>query len=328
MSQRPDLEFAPIIAQLGRGQKGNRDLSPYEAYRLMKGILDFTIKDVQLGAAMMLLRAKEESATEIAAMSKAWQEYIPELEFEVDFDWPSYAGKRRHPPYFVLAQVLLAQKYTLVCHGYSAHTAGRFYTEEVYRQLGLPIADTWPLDDLPENKPIYLPVELITPAVARLFEMKKLLGLRTPIHSISRVLNPARAHTSIQSVFHRAYADRHCAASAMMEHTNSVAFKGEGGEAEIRLEADVQLKRQHSGTPTTDVWERSSSKPKPKNLKFFVNDLRAAWHEVDGYQHAIEVIIHTAAVALSTHKQCDRQEALEEARALWQSRDLSQFTPK
>ena len=51
----------------------------------------------------------------------------------VDLDWSSYAGKRKHLPWFILSALLLAENGIRVfMHGSDGHTAGRIYTRKLF----------------------------------------------------------------------------------------------------------------------------------------------------------------------------------------------------
>ena len=84
--------FAQYIRILGKGKKGSRELTGDEAYAAMGMLLDGEIEDVQLGAFLMLLRYKEETAEELAGFARAVQERVQAPSIKVDLDWPTYAG--------------------------------------------------------------------------------------------------------------------------------------------------------------------------------------------------------------------------------------------
>ena len=110
----------------------------------MAMILAGDVLPEQLGAFLMLLRVKEESPEEIAgfvrAACEAWR--CPPPLPHVDLDWSSYAGKRRQLPWFILvgaasgAERLCASS----CTAQRAIRAGRVYTREALRALGIPVA--------------------------------------------------------------------------------------------------------------------------------------------------------------------------------------------
>ena len=115
--------FAQYIRILGKGQKGSRELTREEARDAMGMLLDGKIEDVQLGAFMMLLRYKEETADELAGFTQAVQERVQAPAIKVDLDWPTYAGKRRQLPWYLLAVKTLAQSgIRILLHGGGQHT--------------------------------------------------------------------------------------------------------------------------------------------------------------------------------------------------------------
>ena len=99
MSQIPiEHRFAQYIRIIGKGKTGRRSLTENEAQAAMSNILAGDIEQVQLGAFLMVLRVKEESAEEIAGFVMACRASInndlPEDIILPDLDWPSYAGKK------------------------------------------------------------------------------------------------------------------------------------------------------------------------------------------------------------------------------------------
>ena len=95
----------------------------------------------QIGAFLMLLRVKEETGDEIAGFVRAVRATLPKPAIRADLDWPSYAGKRRRLPWFLLAALTLADAgWRVAMHGLEGHTAGRLYAREAIARLGLPIA--------------------------------------------------------------------------------------------------------------------------------------------------------------------------------------------
>ncbi len=97
-------------------------------------ILKDEVLDVQLGAFLMLLRVKEESVDELAGFVQATRDQLNFKPLAVDLDWSSYAGKRKHYPWFLLAALTLAKNgYKIVMHGASGHTTEPCLYEQVSR---------------------------------------------------------------------------------------------------------------------------------------------------------------------------------------------------
>jgi len=166
--------FAPYVRILGKGKTGSRSLTRAEALVAMTMILQGQVKDVQLGAFLMLLRVKEESAEELAGFVEAAREAIAApTDIAVDLDWSSYAGKRRQLPWFLLAAMTLADRGLRVyLHGSGGHTAGRLYTEGALKALGIAPAESW--DEvrraLDNNHFAFMPLRHLCPPLQRMIE--------------------------------------------------------------------------------------------------------------------------------------------------------------
>jgi len=90
--------FAQFVRILGKGKRGARDLTRAEAREAMGMVLDDKVEDTQLGAFLMLLRHKEESAEAMAGFTEALRERWNPPALAGGLDGPTYAGKQRHPP--------------------------------------------------------------------------------------------------------------------------------------------------------------------------------------------------------------------------------------
>ncbi len=109
MAMTREHPFAQFVRILGRGKTNSRSLTEDEAERAMAMIMRDQVLPAQLGAFLMLLRMKEETAEEIAGFVRAARATfaVPEAAVAVDLDWSSYAGKRRQLPWFLLAAIVL-----------------------------------------------------------------------------------------------------------------------------------------------------------------------------------------------------------------------------
>ena len=113
----------------------------------------------------MLLRVKEESIDELAGFVQATKDQLHFEHLDVDLDWSSYAGKRKHYPWFLLAALTLAQHgHKIVMHGASGHTLNRVYTEQVLEYLGYQIchSEQEVRTQLAEQNFAYLPLDDFT----------------------------------------------------------------------------------------------------------------------------------------------------------------------
>ena len=322
--------FAPFVRILGKGRRGSRSLTFDEAYHAMGMILRDEVEDVQLGAFLMLLRVKEESAEELAGFVKATKEVfskgLPES-LSVDLDWSSYAGKRRHLPWYLPACFALAQSgIKLFMHGANGHTAGRLYTHDILSDLGLPVANNWQdvKDQLSDNNFSYMPLAVLSPQLHKIIQLRNTLGLRSPVHSLSRLLNPLNSDYVIQGIFHPGYSSSHQKAGQLLGYKNVCVMKGEGGEIERNPDADTKTHIFQGGKLLEFDWKKMHEKRHVKPDSLELKDLVNVWRGTNDDQYAISAVIGTMAIALSLLDADHSQEkALEKARDIWAQRNKS-----
>ena len=322
--------FAPFVRILGKGKKGSRSLTAEEAQQAMSMILDHQVTPEQLGAFLMLLRVKEESPEELSGFVNAVREQMrtpPPV--QADLDWSTYAGKKRHLPWYFLAALTLADSGVKVCmHGARGHTPGRIYVEDLLGQFGLKAARSW-FDaelDLNETGLCYLPLELISPELARIINLRPILGLRSPVHTLSRLINPLDAPYRIDGVFHPAYGPMHQQTAQLLGQSDSVTIRGDGGEAEIRPDADCTLQWVKQGEYEDQVWPRLLSKrlTRPDNLD--PSDLLAIWKGEKNCEYGEHAVTETLAVCLVLMRKADSIEtARERSLTLWQQRNRERY---
>lgn len=322
MSEHP---FAQYVRILGKGKTGSRSLNREEAAAAMDMILDGAVEDVQLGAFLMLLRVKEESPEELAGFVDAVRKHINAPALRADLDWASYAGKRRQQAWYILAALALADSgIRVVMHGAAGHTAERIYSEDILRALGEGVASDWGAagNALDQRNFVYLPLTLICPGLQRMMDLRQLFGLRSPVHTLSRLLNPLAAEYSLQSIFHPAYADSHQQAAALLGQANAVVFKGEAGEVERKPEALCRVKTICQGQLGETSWPKMIDGRQEWQTELSVDSLRRAWRDDSLTEYGRLAIIGTLAIALQLRQSALSQEqALRQAEQCWDARN-------
>lgn len=322
----PEHPFAEYVRILGKGKKGSRPLTQDEAYRAMHMILNDQVLPVQLGAFLMLMRVKEETAEELAGFVQAARASFNITDNGlVDLDWSSYAGKRRHLPWFLLSALMLADNgVTVFMHGASGHSADRLYTENVLGYLNLTPATsiTEAQRQLQQRHFSYLALEHFCPTLHNIIELRPLLGLRSPVHTLVRLLNPFNAAYSIQGIFHPSYRQVHQQAAALLNQPHMAVLKGEGGETERNPDMDCLVQSVHEGELSEENWPAlfAHRHIKPERLK--PEQLASVWHGDLKDDFAEAAIIGTAAIALKLlGKTQTQQQAHELAISYWQNRN-------
>lgn len=316
--------FAQFVRMLGKGKRGARNLTRDEARDAMGMLLDGKVEDTQLGAFLMLLRHKEESAEEMAGFADAVRERLQTPAIQLDLDWPSYAGKKRHLPWFLLAAKALANSgIRILLHGGGAHTAGRMYSEQLLETLHIPLCRSWNSVEqaLDQQHVAFIPLGDWMPQLQRMIDLRNILGLRSPIHSLARILNPLGARCGLQSIFHPGYQAVHREASQLLGDT-AVVIKGEGGEIEVNPDATSHFYGTANGVNWDEDWPALSAQRHVKPATLQPEHLAAFWRGevIDAYGQL--AVISTMAMALRGLGR-SRDAAFAEAQRCWDARNLS-----
>lgn len=230
--------FSEYIKLTGRGEKGRRSLTQKEAYDALSSYLNGDAELLQLAVLLMLQRVRCETPEEAAGYIQALRNTIsPQWQtLKADLDWPCFAGKKRQPPWLLLAAKVLAQQgKRIVIHGFNAIDAVKYQVEEACPALNIQIADTpeQAQQILAQNNICYLPLSAYCPKLIPLLALREKVGLRTPLNTVARSLNPSNAPFAIHGVFHKGYEKLHAQAALLTGEVNMIAFKGEGGESEV-----------------------------------------------------------------------------------------------
>ncbi|MCQ8179609.1 glycosyl transferase family protein [Methylomonas sp. SURF-1] len=323
--------FAEFIKILGKGKKGARPLTQDEAYRAMKMILaDGQVEPIQLGAFLMLMRVKEETCEELAGFVAAAREsFAFDNKVAVDLDWSSYAGKRRHLPWFLLSTLLLAENGVKVfMHGAGGHTQGRLYTENVLRALGIDAAQSIAEagQQIERTNFSYLSLEHICPKLYDMINLRPVMGLRSPVHTLVRLLNPFDATASIQGIFHPSYRQVHQKAALLLDQQHMAVLKGEGGETERNPDVECLVQSVHGGELSDETWPALFERRHMKAESLEPQLLAQVWRGELDDEFGQATVIGTAAIALKLLGKADDQAQTEALAAqFWAARDRNRF---
>jgi len=322
--------FAPYVRALGKGKRGSRSLTQDEARDAMGMILNQQVEPEQLGAFLMLLRLKEETPAELAGFVeavRAHHEYSNDLVggLTVDLDWSSYAGKKRHLPWFLLTALVLAgQGIRVFMHGAKGHTQGRIYSEDVLLELGLPVATSWQQaqTQLQHSCFSFMSLKQLSPALDHIINLRSIFGLRSPVHTLTRLLNPLNAQHTIDGVFHPAYGPLHQQTAMLLQHPRSLTIRGDGGEAEIRPDAECELQWVDQQSASTQVWARDLPKRETQEQTLDPQRLRSLWRGEQHDVYAEQAVVSTLASCLVLlDKASEQVEATKMAQLWWQNRN-------
>ena len=228
------MAIANYIKEIGRGKEGARSLTEAQAHDLMCQVLDGTVTDLEIGAFALAMRIKGESVQELAGFLAAVHERcIPIHTTRPTVVLPSYNGARKLPNLTPLLALLLAQEgVQVLVHG-PLLDAGRVSTAEIFRDLGLPFASN--ADEIDNawarREPVFIATDDLCPPLARLLEVRRVVGLRNSGHTVAKLLQPCAGSAALRVVNHT-HPEYATMLTAFLTHTRADAILMRGTEGE------------------------------------------------------------------------------------------------
>ncbi len=196
MTNQERFPAAAIIKEIGRGKHGARSMTASDAEALYGAILQGRVSDLELGAIVLALRIKGESVAELTGFMQAAHQSFPALPQPsakyAPILIPSYNGARKVANLTPLLALLLARAGApVLLHGVT-RDPGRITSAEIFQAMGQPLADS------PEQvardwacaRPSFIPIQTLAPALARVLELRRILGVRNSTHTIVKLLQP------------------------------------------------------------------------------------------------------------------------------------------
>jgi len=228
------MAITSYIKEIGRGKEGARSLSEVQAHDLMSQVLDGRVTDLEIGAFALAMRIKGESVQELAGFLSATHERcIPIRTPRPTVVLPSYNGARKLPNLTPLLALLLAQEgVQVLVHG-PMLDAGRVSTAEIFRDLGLPFASN--ADEVDNawarREPVFIATADLCPPLARLLEVRRVVGLRNSGHTIAKLLQPCSGGPALRVVNHT-HPEYAAMLTQFLAHTHADAILMRGTEGE------------------------------------------------------------------------------------------------
>lgn len=319
----PEHPFASYIRTLGRGPGRSRSLTREEGRKALRMVLAGEADPIQVGAFLMLLRYRGEDPEEITGLVEAAREAVgagpaPAGHPGVDLDWPSYgSGRTRGAPWFLLAALALARAgYRVLMHGSNAFTSGMPVLEAL-PLLGLSPARSRAeaLEGVAATGFAYLPLRAMSPRLDGLLHLRSLLGLRSPVNTVARLINPADAPAGVDGVFHPPYIAVHLGVAERLARPRLLVVKGGGGEAERGPGKPVAAHLLAGGEAEV------MTLPALTETRATSAELLPLWRGEARDPHAEGTVIGTIALALlAMGRESAPEPADAAARALWERR--------
>jgi len=240
------FDATPYLKEIARGKHGGRDLTREQARTLFGAIFAGEVHDLAIGAVLAALRIKGENVDELAGMMDALAPHVLPLRLPsrraMTLLIPTYNGARRLPNFVPLMALLLAREgIPVVLHGVAQETR-RVSTFEILEQLGhRPVATLVEAGNrLEQHHVAVVPLVVLSPALARMLEIRRTLGVRNSGHTLAKLLLPAGVAASQAA---RLVAVTHPDFQALMRDyfatapANIFLMRGVEGEPVVRLHA-------------------------------------------------------------------------------------------
>ncbi|MDO9406285.1 MAG: DNA-binding protein YbiB [Polaromonas sp.] len=201
------MGISHYIKEIGRGKDGARSLTREQAADLFGQVLDGSVTDLEIGGFCLAMRIKGETPQEMAGFLDATRQRLALVPAGAvpAVVLPSYNGARKLPVLTPLLALLLARHgLPVLVHG-TATESSRVFTSEVLQALDIPAAAS--VQSIAAGQVAFLPTEVLCPGLKRLLDVRRVVGLRNPAHSLVKVMNPcAGPALVISSYTHPEYA--------------------------------------------------------------------------------------------------------------------------
>lgn len=239
------------IKEIGRGKDGARSLTREQAADLLGQVLDQQVSDLEIGAFCLAMRIKGETPEEMAGFLDAVHarlNALPNAQAKATVVIPCYNGARKLPALAPLLALLLVQQGVRVCVHGTPTESSRITSFEVFEAMGHKsmayAADAHDGLNL-------IDTEVLSPALKKLLDVRRVVNLRNPGHSLVKLMNPCQGPALIVSSYtHPEYA-LSMAQTFQLTQANAFLLRGTEGEPVADARRAPQMDFFHNGTAQT-----------------------------------------------------------------------------
>ena len=226
------MGISQYIKEIGRGKDGARPLSREQAADLLGQVLDGSACDLEVGAFCLAMRIKGETPEEMAGFLDATHQRLQHVPLHSSgvptVVLPSYNGARKLPVLTPLLALLLARGgVAVLVHGTPTESS-RVFSSEVLLALDIPARTA--IKSIAPGEVAFVPTGVLCPALKRLLDVRRAVGLRNPAHSLVKIMNPCIGKSLVVSSYtHPEYAIS-MARTFELVKANALLLRGTEGE--------------------------------------------------------------------------------------------------
>ena len=224
------MSISHYLKEIGRGKDGARPLSREQAADLLGQVLDGVVTDLEIGGFCLAMRIKGETPAEMAGFLDAVHQRLNRLPASDGpvVVLPSYNGARKLPVLTPLLALLLAREGVAVLMHGTPTESKRVFSSEVLSALAVPALTA--IKAIAPGEVAFAPTELLSPALKRLLDVRRAVGLRNPAHSLVKLMNPVAGKALVVSSYtHPEYALSMAATFALVK-ADALLLRGTEGE--------------------------------------------------------------------------------------------------
>lgn len=193
------------LKDIGQGTAGGQTLSQQAAQALMREVLEGRTSAAETGAFVMAMHMRHLTLEELTGFLSAAQAHCLQIHsHEPVVLIHSYSGSHQLPNLTPLLAVWLArQGVRVLMHGPMA-CAQRPTSADILQDLGMPAAmhaadveRAWA-----RREPAFMPTRVLCAPLQALLDLKRLLGVRGPGHTVAKMLDPVLGAPRLRLVSH------------------------------------------------------------------------------------------------------------------------------
>jgi anthranilate phosphoribosyltransferase len=244
------------IKAVGSGAKRARDLTRGEARDAMTLVTGGTVQPVQVGAFLLALRMKGESAAELAGFTDALMAGTatadaPPGTLDVDCHGDGHEGRPTRLPAAALALARLGVPVLLRAD--LDNPKAKHGLREALAALGIAPSRTTAeaAQALASRRVALLDLPDYCPALHRLVSLRPLLGVRTVAQTLMKTLTPLRVSARAIGVFHAPYLPSAAQAMAELGEKETLCVQALGGLPEASPGKIVRVARASAPEPVS-----------------------------------------------------------------------------
>lgn len=235
-NSKADTPLHPFLIRLMRGE----NLSVTEAADFFRALTDEDAAPAQIAGALVALAAKGETAAELAGMARAMREQAVNIKSRqknfIDTAGTGSGQKKTFNVSTAAAFVIAGAGLPVAKHGNRAVTS-KTGSADVLEKLGVKVSAEPEVEQKCLNGAgiCFMFAPKFHPALRRVGDIRRALGVRTSLNLLGPLSNPAKAPKQIIGVWHKSLIEPMAEALALLGTERAWVFHGADGLDEITL---------------------------------------------------------------------------------------------